>query len=1166
MTRINKLVMHGFKSFAKRTELVFGEKFNCVLGPNGSGKSNILDALCFVLGKSSAKALRSEKSANLIYNGGKAKKPSSHAEVSIYFCNKNKIFPTDDEEVKVTRIVKPTGVSKYKINDEARTRQQIIELLSLARINPDSYNIILQGDIVSFVEMSPDDRRKLVEDIAGISVYEEKKQKAINELSKVDERLKESEIVLSERKTRLTELKKERDQATKFKDLNDKIKINKASLLYAQIKRQSAEKGELDKKIDSNKTQLEEKQKVLDELKDSVKKQREEIDAINKEIEEKGEKEQVTIHKEVEKLKVNIASSSNRIESITAEVGKIAERKKQLAQNIGDVDSKIKELTKEKTELENQIKVRDNDMGVLNKRLEDFRKKNNLDGATTIEKEVDDIDKNLEIKEKQIQELRQKQQEAMREKDRIEFQIQAIDEKIDKVLEVEKENKDQIKDLKQKRQEFKKATLELNQCLNEDSSLAAQLANARRSTLISQEELSKLNAKNISIREAIGSNNALKSIMEQKSKIDGIMGTVSELGKVSSKYALSLEIAAGNKMKSVVVADDRVAAQCIKYLKDKRLGVATFLPLSKVKGIKPHPEMDSLKKSNGVHGRAVDLVEFDHKYKNVFSYVFGNTLVVDNIDVARRIGVGKAKMVTLDGDLTEISGAMRGGYRMRKKGEGFGFQQQELSQEIEKHEGLLADAQATISGLERKKNENEEKIVKLREFKANMEGDIIKLEKTLNLSGGDVDVSRKEKEGLSTNLTKASKSVDEFTGKISELNKELAENKINKQKLRMKINELRNPALIAEMNAFEEKKQQLREQIVKRQSDMENLNSQIGNILSPEIENIQKVIKQHEKEETDFKNEKTSLTELIATMNVDLKDKESKQKKFHSQFKDLFTNRTKIEDKIKKDEKKVEDTAEHHRKVELRMNTLSLELTKVRAELTAVENEYKEYEGVKLDESKQEQTLRKEIGIWEGVITRIGSVNMRALEIYDSMEQEYTKLTSKKEKLMLEKEDVLVMMNEIEVKKTELFMTNFDIVNQQFKNTFSELTTKGDASLVLESPESPFEGGMLIKVRLTGKKFMDIRSLSGGEKTLTALAFIFAIQEHDPASFYVMDEVDAALDKKNSERLAHLVRNYTDKAQYVVISHNDGVISEADILYGVSMNEHGMSNVTSLRL
>jgi len=248
-TKINKIVMNGFKSFAKHTEILFNGNFNCVLGPNGSGKSNVLDALCFVLGKSSAKSLRAEKSSNLIYNGGKLKKPSKQGEVSIFFDNNNKTFPTEDDEVKLTRIVRHNGQSIYKINDQTRTRQEILELLSFARINPEGYNIILQGDIVKFVEMHPNERRELIGEIAGINVYEEKRHKAVLELDKVGERLKETEIVLAERNTYLKELKKDRDQALKYKDMNDKIRENKASYLKLQIDKKENEKIEAQKKI-----------------------------------------------------------------------------------------------------------------------------------------------------------------------------------------------------------------------------------------------------------------------------------------------------------------------------------------------------------------------------------------------------------------------------------------------------------------------------------------------------------------------------------------------------------------------------------------------------------------------------------------------------------------------------------------------------------------------------------------------------------------------------------------------------------------------------------------------------------------------------------------------------------------------------------------------------
>ncbi len=1126
--------------------------------------SNVLDALCFVLGKSSAKALRTEKSANLIYNGGKSKKPAKSGEVSIFFDNKKKIFPTEEDEVKISRIVKPKGNSVYKINNETRTRQQILELLSLARINPNGYNVILQGDIVRFVEMPPEERRLIIEEIAGISVYEEKKQKAVNELNKVEEKLKESGIVLKERKTHLQELGKEKEQAQKYNDLTHKIKVNKASLLHATMVDKKTEKEKLSKVSGQTKQQLEEKQNRVLESKEKIKGFGEEISGINKQVEERGEKGQVEIHKEVEKLKVDIASSKNRVEAVKNEISKIKQRKVQLRENHDELGSKIKKHEENKKELQAQLAAKQKLRGVIEQKIADFKKKNKLDNVGDIEKQVDELDKEAEQKQKAMLELRQKQQELLREKDKIEFQIQSIDEKIQKVLEVEKENQAQVKELKQKKEEFKKSTLELSKLINHDSNLCAQLDTARGKRATSSEQLGKLRAQNLSIQEVLGRDLGLKKILEQKQKgsIQGIHGTVSELGTAESKYSKALEIAAGSKLKSVVVDSDKTAVQCIKFLKENKFGVASFVPMNKIRGAAPAQGIAELKKANGVHGLAIDLLQFNPKYKTVFSHVFGNTLVVDSIDVARRIGVGKVKMVSLDGDLSELSGVMQGGYRKRL---GIGFQQKEVTSDIEKYEKILQDAELLISRIDKERKDLEQNIARLRQFKADLEGDIIKLEKVLNIDAADTEANRKVRKELEKALEESEKDIRKVEDDIQEQNRTLAQNRIKKQEMRNKIVELRNPSLIAELNAFEEKRKQSMEEGLQRESDLKNLDAQMDTILRPELENILKIIKQHDKEEEDFKEELAALDKLMQDKGVELKQKETAQQKFHAQFKELFAKRGKLDESIKKETSKMEEVGEQVRKIELRLNTSSIELSRVNAEIAGLEHEYKDYEGIEIVK-KPAAELRKQIGIWEGVVTKLGAVNMKALEIYTSIEKEYASLVQKKEKLIVEKEDVLLMMNEIETKKKNLFMKTFDIVNNNFKVLFSAISTKGDASIVLENPESPFDGGLMIKVRLSGKRFLDIRSLSGGEKTLTALAFIFAIQEHEPASFYVLDEVDAALDKRNSERFAQLIRKYTGNAQYVVITHNDAVIAEADRLYGVSMNEHGVSQVTSLKV
>jgi len=1163
-TKINKIVINGFKSFAKHTEFLFNGDFNCVLGPNGSGKSNLLDAICFVLGKSSAKSLRADKSSNLIYNGGKAKKPAKTGEVSIYFDNSKKTFPTDDDEIKLTRIVRQNGQSVYKINDEIRTRQESVDLLGIAKINPDAYNIILQGDIVKLVEMHPNDRRELIGEIAGISVYEEKKHKAILELTKVDERLKETEIVLAERNTYLKELKKDRDQALKYKDMSNKIKINRASYLRLQIDGKEKEKLEMQSKLDESNSELSKINENVEALRAENQEKRAEIDNITREIEEKGEVEQVKLNKEVETLKIDLTKKHARIEGVKNELSRINQRKQDLRNEIKDTQERITELNKEKEEMQQDITEKEKERVLIVNKINEFKSKNKLENIGEIEKQVEEIDKKSEEIESEVHKVREQQHELIREKDKISHEVATVDAQVNKVLDIEKEHKKQLEILEENRKEFKSSTLELNKKLDEDASLAAQLANARRKINTKDEELGKLKARQVSAMELSYGDIAIKRIMGLKKA--GIYGTVAELGNVDSKYALAMEIAAGPKIKSIVVEDDKIASECIKYLKDNKLGVATFLPLNKISSKPIGSETRKNAKANGSQGLALDLVSYDIKFAKIFEFVLGEAIIVDNIDVARRLGIGKGKYVTLDGDLAERSGAMRGGYRLKRK-HSLGFKEKDIADEVEKSEQEVLSLRNTIDILEKNMIENDELIASLRNRKATLEGETIKMEKSLHLDTTDLDASKEKKE----NLEKSEENVDERISlvqeKVSTLNKELALVKSEKQKLRASIMQLRNPSLLAELNAFEEKLKELNEEIIKVDSEIKVKDTQSESIYKAELEKTHKIIKQLEKDQEEFDHELISLSEDVEGGEKELEKKEVLAQDFYAKFKGLFHKRSEVDKEIQKNESVVNDKQENSRKVEIRANTLSIKHAEISAGLAGLQQEFQQYEGVKLDLEKNEEQLKNDIRKFERLREQIGSVNMRALDIYDEVEKQYNILMGKKETLGGEKEDVLKMMEEIEGRKKEIFVKVFDVVNENFQIFFSKLTTKGaQANLVMEDEENPFEAGVRINVKITGSKFLDIRSLSGGEKTMTALAFIFAIQEHEPASFYVLDEVDAALDKHNSEKFAKLIRQYSNNAQYIIISHNDAVISEANTLYGVSMNEHGISQVVSLKV
>lgn len=1159
------MVMRGFKSFGEKTDLIFDSKYNCVLGPNGSGKSNIGDALCFVLGKGSAKGLRAEKSANLIYNGGKSKKPAREGEVSIYFDNASQIFPEPTHEVKISRIIRENGQSIYKINDQRKTRQEMLELLTLANIDPDGYNIVLQGDIVRLVEMSSIERRQIIEEIAGIGVYEEKKQKTLHELTKVDQKLTEADIILAERKTYLKELKQERDQAEKYKELADTITKNKATYLSLQMTKKKKQKDVLEKEISEYHEKISKKDQEISSLKGKVADKKAQIQKITKEVEEKGEKEQVQILHAVEKLKVDIVANKDRIKLCTNEIQRMTMRKEQLTTSLSELDDKIVELQKQSVSQEKEKARIAKEIEQIQGKINIFRKKNQLEGTENIDKEIEELDKSIEEKQKEVQTLREKQQELLREKDKVEYQIHSADEKIAKILEVEKENKEELEKLKQMKQEFKKATLELHQALQEDATIASQFANAREKMQRSQDELAKLETRQTRIRESSAGNIAIQKVLEQGSTAGTVYGLLSDLGNVKSKYALALEIAAGMKLKSIVVDNDKTAENYITFLKKNKFGIATFLPLNKIKPVHQDSTAKELSTSNGVHGFATDLVSFEPKFKNIFSYVFGNTLVVDNLAVARRIGVGTVRMTTLEGDLVELSGAMQGGHRERQKN-ALGFQEKEVVESLKETESAFSEAQRLVSLLQEKRNELEKNITRLRAFKANLEGDIITKEKALHLESDDIDASKKMKKELEEQAKHFEKELEELQRQIGTYNKDFAAAKIKKQQLRDKISQLRNPLLLAELTTFEQKNAELKQKVVELDVGMRNVQMQIANILLPEKENIAKIIKQHEKEQQDFVAEIASLEKMIISQEEELKEKEKKQKEFYGAFKDLFKHRDALNEELQKIENTIILAEEQVRASEQKKNVVSIEHARFSAEFAGMEEEAKQYASVELYTNKAEEDLKKEIWEFERMVQRLGNVNLKALEIYAKVEEEYTSLVEKKNSLLKEKDEIFMMMNEIETKKKELFLNTFTIINQHFQNMFIALSTKGEAFLEVEDEKNLFDSGVSIKVRITGKKFLDIRSLSGGEKTMTALAFIFAIQEHEPASFYIFDEVDAALDKVNSDKLAKLLKKYSEHAQYIIISHNDNVISEADTLYGVSMTTDNMSKVVSLKV
>jgi len=1163
MTKINRITVHGFKSFAHKTDIPFENSFNCILGPNGSGKSNVGDAICFVLGRLSAKSMRAEKAANLIFNGGKKRKPAVSGSVEIEFCNEKGIFPTGDKSIVLNRTIKKSGSSVYKLNGKKHTRTEIVDLLGTARINPDGYNIILQGDITRFVTMSPVERRKIIEEISDVSIYEEKKGKALKELTKVEEQLSSAQIILKERKTYLKELQKDRDQALRFKALKGKIDSSKATFVHMRMQDELTKKKDFDTKHLAYEEKVLKSTEKIETLKNKIVEHKKIITSINNEIEQKGEKEQLQVHKQIEDLKIKLAQDRTRVSTLKDEINKIKQRKDQLKLESKDLDSKTSQLSKEQSSLRTNLAKQKHEQKQFEEKIAAFKKKNKIESSQELEGEIEKKDTIIEKMQEEVQKVRVAQQELLREKDKLEFQLETIDEKLAKVKAVSAEHKDQIKVLEKLKKDFKTATLKLNVCLDKDSKHASEISNARRELVDLQERHAKAHAKSASIAASLANNRAVSSILSQKRQFKGVYGTVGQLGNVPKEYSQALEVAAGGKMQHLIVDTDQTAAECIKYLKSNKLGSASFIPLNKIRFTQLKADDTKYHKINGVHDFAINIISYKSKFKNAFSYVFGRTLVVENVSTARRVGVGTIRMTTVDGNSIEASGVMRGGFTQRRSGSGFASS--DALEAVEKLDSQVMDVQAVLSNIESKRSGNDQEISSLRTLKAELEGEIIKLEKSLHLDTGDLEATHSIKKELRVQLSDSDVKLREIRSSIAGLNKELAAAKSGKQILRSKVSALRNPRLLAQLQAFEESKQQCRNEITRIESDLRNSVNHSERLLQPERDKLAEIMKQHSKEEEDFTSEIKDRSSEIKNHEHELKNKEKASKEFYAKYKQLFNKREKVNSAVTSDENTIEQLREKSRGAERDLNLISLKGAEVKARLAGLEEEYSQYKGVELIKGQSIDELRREISKFEVMISQMSAVNMKALEVYEQVEEEYHKLVEKRESLSSEKTDVLTLMNEIETKKKEHFMKTYNHANDNFVRIFGNLFKKGKAYLQLENKAKPFDGGLEIKVKLTGNRFMDLKSLSGGEKTLTALSFIFAIQEYQPASFYILDEIDAALDKHNAETLAQLIRSYSDKAQYIVISHNDSVISEADTLFGVSMHE-GASKVTGLKI
>ncbi len=952
MTYIKKLVMYGFKSFVRKTEIPFTRGINVILGPNGSGKSNISDALCFVLGRLSIKSMRAAKASNLIFLGSKIAPPAKEALVEIVFDNSKRTFSLETDEISIKRILKKNGQSIYKINNETRTRQDILGLLAQAGIDPNGFNIILQGEIQNFVRMQPDERRKIIEEVSGISIYESRKEKSLRELERTEEKLKEVTAILRERTAYLNNLEKERQQALRYKKLEKDIKRYKASIIFYDLNKKKKEEQNISKEIFKKTKEIEKLKKSILAIEFQIRNCESKINSINKLIKESTGLEQEKLNQEIANIRAELAGMRVKLENCERKIAENSRNKQELQKKIKEDERIIRELKKESP-----------------------------------------------IAAKKEEELSHKKTELERlEKERKKFYM----------------TKSELKSIKERIEDKKQL---LRNYSSESEFLIKQIRSISLELFDERSDEAKLNK--------------LKSSLKEKKEL---LEELNEKEKDLEKICYINESESENQKKII-----------------NKISKIDICPVCKSKITQSH---------------------IDEITKEVNSKI--NSLTEE-------IRKAEIKLNSL--------------YEQRKI----------LNREIE-------DISAEIN---------------------KRESDFIKI--------SNINDKKSQIKSLQEKINDAKREINLLEKKKKNLEKDFDENSNIEQRYETLKIEVQEISMRSE----------------------ENISSEIS-FKQREFERAKISLKQILREEEDLGEELSYLKEEIMNKESLLKNKRKKEEQLTEKFQALISERDSYQIKIRENEKNLLDEKNKIHNIEQEINNLKIDKAKTDAEIGNLETEMLEFGKIEIIKTTRENLLKK-LNKTQEIFSKIGTVNLRSLEVYDSIKKEYELVKEKVDIISKEKEGIFKIIHEIDIKKKKTFLKTLKELNEIFSRNFAQLSSKGDVFLELENKKNPFEGGVGIVVKTGHGKYFDVKSLSGGEQTLVALSLIFAIQELNPYYFYVLDEIDAALDKRNSARLAGLLKKYMRRGQYIIITHNDEIITNATSLYGISMHD-GISKIISLKI
>ncbi len=1178
---LKRLELQGFKSFADKTILELKPGITTAIGPNGSGKSNISDAIRWVLGEQSMKSLRGAKSLDVIFAGTQNRKSLGFAEASLVFDNTDGILPIEYTEVTVTRKIYRSGETGYFINKVQCRLKDIQELFMDTGIGKDGYSIIGQGKIDEILSDKSEDRRHIFEEAAGIVKYRSRKEESEKKLEHTKLNLLRINDILNEIESSLEPLQMQADRAKKYLNLREELKSIEIGLFVYNIEKYKMDLQEIVKSIDIMQTQcnteegkLERLNILKEELKSSIDNVIEEIENISN-LAFESQKQIEQLNSEINVAKTRIVNNNENSERYLKEIDEQNIKLLELKTEIEQKEAKKDNLKQNKEKFEQELSEKQKELDKITQKLsskelqiEEYKQivEKNVDKKYELQSDINTQNINYENYEKRQVQIKQEIQTTISELDNSRINKEDISKQFNEIESKKNKSQKSLEEVSKQRieanEKIKLFENQINVMLSD-----MRVKESRQRFLIETE------------KEKEGYIKSIKSLLKDCENVKelgkGMCGVLANIIDVPDELQIAVEMCLGASLQNIVTETEQDAKRLVEHLRKNNLGRASFLPISSVKG----KRIDKIKgNEKGIIGIASDLVKCNKKYEQIILNLLGRTIIVNNMETAIKVAKENNytfRIVTLDGDLINSSGSITGGSVTKKTVNILG-----RSKEIEKLEKEITDLKEKIQKINKEKEEYEESIGGILELSANLERelqeiDIIyatekqkiisidenigKLEKRLARLKEEQQSLEKQKQEANINKKEIEKQIEEIIIKNDELSKiisEFAELNKDDQKYIDNLNfDITN--LKISVSSFDESETSIQEIQERIKQEIDNANNSIDNKkiqieqIKKDNENLEKTIKETlqkiDEVNKNVQNSSSKIEELKQKRANDSKDLSKKESEITEKFKiieDLKGQLVKLDVKKSKIEEDINDI--YNKMWE------EYEITPNNAE------NYKKPENV--------QITQKKVNVLRSEIKELGSVNIDSIEEYKNLKDRYDFMSEQRldlENTMSQLRKVISDMTQI---MKEQFKEKFAVINKNFSEVFAELFGGGKAELILEDENNILECGIEITVQPPGKKLKSMTLLSGGEKAFTAIALLFAILKINPAPFCVLDEIEAALDDVNVFRYAEYLKKFSQDTQFLVITHRKGTMEVADTVYGVTMEESGISKLLSMKL